>query len=142
VDQKRVLPIDGKSVIPLMEGERDRNRTIFAEIHSGGVTIACFMVRQADFKYIHTTGYAPQLYDLAKDPKEWNNLAGQPEYQEVERKLHALLVANFDPDQIERDVQESLARRRLLKGAMDATGLPNWDYQPFFDATKKYWRKG
>ena len=104
--------------------------------------MTCFMVRQGDYKYIYTAGYEPQLYNMVDDPEEWNNLAGQPEYQEVERKLHALLVANFDPDQIERDVQESLARRRLLKGAMDATGLPNWDYQPFFDATKKYWRKG
>ena len=77
-----------------------------------------------------------------QDPKEWTNLAGRPEYQEVERKLHALIMANFDPDQIERDVQEGLARRRLLKEAMDATGLPKWDYQPFFDATRRYWRKG
>ncbi len=93
-------------------------------------------------KYIHATGYTPQLYNLVKDPKEWNNLAGKPQYTEIESKLYTLLVANFDPDQNERAVQESLARRLVIKEAMRKTGLPKWDYQPFFDATKRYWREG
>jgi len=142
VEKEKVLPIDGKSVIPLVEGERDEERTVFSEIHAGGTTMTCFMVRQGDFKYIHTTGYVPQLYNLAEDPKEWHNLAGNPEYQEIENKLHNLIMANFNPDHIERDVEESLARRRVIKEAMEKTGLPKWDYQPFFDATKQYWRKG
>jgi choline-sulfatase len=142
VNRETVLPIDGRSVIPLIEGQREPERAIFAEIHAGGVSMTCFMVRQGDFKYIYTTGYQPQLYNLAEDPKEWNNLAGKAEVAEIESRLHSLLMTNFDPDQIERDVVASLAHRRVLKEAMDTTGLPTWDYQPFFDATKQYWRKG
>ena len=94
------------------------------------------MVRQGDFKYIHTTGYSPRLFNLAEDPKEWNNLAGQPEYQQVEAKMHDLLVAKFDAEQIEADIQDSMARRELIKQAMRTTGLPKWDYQPFVDASQ------
>ena len=36
----------------------------------------------------------------------------------------------------------SLARRRIIKQAMETTGLPKWDYQPFFDAREMYWREG
>ena len=54
------------------------------------------MVCQGDYKYICVTGHAPQLYNLAVDPKEWNNLAGLPEYAEIEAQLHAALTANFN----------------------------------------------
>jgi choline-sulfatase len=142
VKQERIVPVDGRSVIPLVEGERDPERAVFAEHHTEGIITTSFMVRQGDFKYIHTTGYAPRLFNLAEDPKEWNNLAGRPEVHEIEQRLHNLLMARFDPDQIERDIQESLARRRVIKDAMNKTGVPKWDYQPFFDATKQYWREG
>ena len=79
---------------------------------------------------------------MSDDPKEWNNLAGQPEYTEIEADLHNLLMARFDPDQIEADIQDSLARRRIIREAMLETGLPKWDYQPDFDATEQYWRTG
>jgi len=142
VEREKIVTIDGRSVVPLIEGERDEERTVFAEHHTEGIITTSFMARQGDFKYIHTTGYAPRLYNLAQDPKEWNNLAGKPEYREIESRLHSLLMANFDPDQIEQDIQEDMARRRVIKEAMQKTGLPKWDYQPFFNATKQYWRKG
>jgi hypothetical protein len=56
--------------------------------------------------------------------------------------MHELLLASFDPEQIELDIEDSMARRALIKEAMLATGLPKWDHQPFFDATEQYWRKG
>jgi choline-sulfatase len=141
VDEDSVLPLDGHSVIPLMEGERDPGRTVFSEIHSEGVNTTCFMARRGNYKYMYTHGYAPRLYNLAQDPKEWHDLAGDPDYEDVETELHDALMANFDPEQIEQDVQDSLARRRVIREAMQVTGT-KWDYQPFFDATERYWREG
>jgi choline-sulfatase len=137
-----MLPVDGESLLPLIQGERDPERAVFAELHAEGVNTTCFMVRQGDFKYIHVTGYGPQLYDLIEDPKEWNNLAGRPEYAEVEARLRTLLLANFDPTGIEERIQDSLARRAVIRQAMKTTGLPKWDHQPVFDATRQYWREG
>jgi len=140
--EEKILPADGRSVLPLVKGKREPERAVFSELHAEGVNTTCFMVRQGEFKYIHVTGYGPQLYNLTEDPKEWNNLAGKPGYQEIEAKLHGLVMAKFDPDDIETRVQDSLARRSLIREAMKKTGLPKWDHQPFFDATKQYWREG
>lgn len=62
------------------------------------------MVRTQGWKYnYYPDGYA-ELYDLEKDPDEYNNLAGQAEYAETERKmkdrlLHWMVTADA-PDQI------------------------------------------
>jgi len=141
-DDEKMTPIDGESVLPLVKGEQDPERAVFTELHAEGVNTTCFMVRQGDFKYIHVTGYGPQLYNLVEDPKEWNNLAGTPEYADIETKLHGLIMAKFDPGDIEARVQDSLARRTVIREAMRKTGLPKWDYQPFCDATRQYWREG
>jgi choline-sulfatase len=111
-----------------------------SETHSEGVNMTCFMVRQDDFKYIHVAGHDPQLYNVVDDPKEWHNLAGQVAYQEIEQNLHSLIMANFDPEWIEQDVQAAQARHWLLKDATQKTGL-KWDCQPSFDATELYWRE-
>jgi choline-sulfatase len=141
-DAEKMVPIDGSSVLPLAKGQRAPERAVFSELHAEGVNTTCFMVREGDFKYIHVTGYGPQLYNLAEDPKEWNNLAGEVEYTEIEARLHGLIMAKFDPEDIEASVQDSLARRMVIREAMRKTGLPKWDYQPFFDATRQYWREG
>ena len=142
VSTDRQLPVDGQSVLPLIDGRRDPGRTVFSEHHSEGVNTTCFMVRQGDYKYIWVTGHQPQLYNLSHDPKEWHNLAGLPEYAEIETGLHAALLAKFDPVKIEKELLDSLARRKVIREAMKATGEPTWDYQPFFDAGKQYWREG
>lgn len=142
VNQQEAVPVDGQSVLPLIEGDRDEKRAVFCEFHSEGVNTTCFMVKQGNYKYIHVTGHKPQLYNLSDDPKEWNNLAGQPEYADIEANLHALLMANFDPADIEARVQDSLARRRVIRDAMKTIDRPKWDFQPFFDATQQYWREG
>ncbi len=140
--EEEVLPIDGASVLPLIRGNRQSERAVYSELHAEGVNTTCFMVRQGDFKYIYVAGYGPQLYNLAEDAKEWHNLAGRPEYAEIEVTLHSLLRSQFDPEDIEERVRDSLARRTLIRKAMKKTGLPRWDYQPVFDATKQYWREG
>ena len=142
VPDDAVLPIDGRSVVPLMRGQRDPERTVFGEIHGGGVTTTCFMVRRGAFKYMHVTGHPAQLYNVRDDPREERNLSGRVEYAGIESDLYAALLSEFDSEDIEQRVTVSLARRRVVKAAMLETGLPKWDYQPFFDATDRYWRKG
>ncbi|RPI84818.1 MAG: choline-sulfatase [Chloroflexi bacterium] len=140
--EEKIFPMDGRSIIPLIEGKRDPDRAIFAEIHSGGVNTTCFMVRKGEFKYCYYTGYSPQLFNIVNDPKEWHNLAGNPAYQDIENCLYQLILDNFDPEQIEMDIEASIRRRRIIQEAMNITGLPVWDFQPEFDATKQYWRNG
>jgi len=55
---------------------------------------------------------------------------------------YGLIVSNFNPADIEENIRDSLARRAIIREAMQKTGLPKWDYQPIFDANKLYWREG
>ena len=141
VPEKNIVPIDGKSLIPLIEGERDGNRTVFSEVHSEGVDTTCFMAKKGEFKYIQTTGHEAQFYDLGHDTDEWTNLSGQPAYRSTEQMLREAVMANFNPTSIEQDVQQYSGKHWLLKRAMRETGLPKWDYQPQFDATEQFWRE-
>jgi len=59
------------------------------------------MIRKADWKYIHATGYEPILFDLRRDPGELHNLAASPESAAVQQELRAELSRLIpDPDAI------------------------------------------
>ena len=50
-----------------------------------------YMLRTERWKYIHFTGYAPQLFDLDADPEEFNDLGSDPQHQEVREDMHRRL---------------------------------------------------
>ena len=132
------LPMDGKSVISLIDGSDSEEREVFSEYHSAGVLGTCFMIRKGKYKYVYVRweeGEDVQLFDLENDPGEWHNLAGKSEYGELERELKSCILAEFDPDAIEEDVRESLTKRKLIKKAVGAAQT-TWDYFPYFDARK------
>lgn len=133
------LPVEGESLIKLLEKNEPDERMIFSEQHVEGAYVPCFMVRQGRYKYIYITGKQSQLFDIDSDPRENNDLSGKYEYREVEEKLRAHLLRWFNPAEIDKDVRESLKKRQIIRSAM-RTNDTHWDYQPFFDATKQYWR--
>jgi choline-sulfatase len=126
------LPYDGRSLLPLLEGGEDPERIAFAEIHSEGIHGPCFMARQGQYKYIYVHRHDEQLFDLQADPGEWHNLASDPAYEAVCAKLLAAILAQFDPDEIDRHVQASIRRRQLAREAMNLTKT-RWDVSPQFD---------
>ena len=129
VGEDRRLPMDGTSLMGLIRGTEAQPRIVFSEMHSEGVYTTCFMVRRGTFKYNYFHGHGVQLFDLAQDPGEWNNLAGRAKYAEIEKQLKDLILKQFDPDWIEKDLRESLAKRLFLMDAMAGTGI-DWKYEP------------
>jgi len=132
------LPMDGRSLLPCIEG-KEMDRVVFSESHTNGVYEPCFMVRKGKFKYIYIRNEDSQLFDLRKDPGEWNILSGGPSYAELEAELRSHILETFDPDQIEEELQQSLLKRAVIKKANKINDT-HWDFQPFFDATKQYVR--
>ena len=62
----------------------------FTICRSGGESI-----RDYDYRFTHW-GFGKkgsELYDLKKDPGEFNNLAGDPEYKAVVEKMRLRLIA-------------------------------------------------
>jgi len=136
------LPVDGAALLPQLRGERDPERHVFCENHSESVTGTCFMVRKGRYKYNYIYQREAQLFDIEADPGEWNNLSGRPEHRETERELKDLILARFDPDKIDRELTANIAKRKVIRKALETAGGPNWAYQPFFDASRQYWRTG
>jgi choline-sulfatase len=140
VPAERRLPMDGGSLLGLLApAAPQEERVVLSEYHVEKVKAPCFMARRGRYKYIYIHGHGAQLFDLIADPGEWTNLAGRPNTQAVETELRGLILAQFDPDCIAREGAESVARRLVIKEAMERNGT-RWDYTPHFDGTKQYIR--
>jgi arylsulfatase A-like enzyme len=96
--------IEGRSLLPLTRGEgpaqwRD---CAFCELDYsfrrarrvlGRDARACraFMARTAEWKYVHWQGFRPQLFDLARDPLELNDLGAAPGHERIRAEMRARL---------------------------------------------------
>ena len=129
------LPVDGRSLIGLLDGSDTDDWVTFSENASDGMVEApCFMIRWQHYKYVYIHGHAGQLFDLNADPGEWDNLIGDPAYADLEAELRARLFERFDPGETERAMMESYRRRVLIDRAMKANKT-RWDVEPRFDPT-------
>jgi choline-sulfatase len=137
VDER--LPMDGESFAPLLEGASGADRVVLSEYHVEKVRAPCFMARRGNHKLIYIHGHERQLFDLATDPHEWENLAGRADTAQVEEELLAEILQRFDPDAIAADGAASVTRRDLIRRANARNGT-KWDYSPFFDAKEMYVR--
>ncbi|WP_210481239.1 choline-sulfatase [Naasia sp. SYSU D00948] len=131
--------LDGRSLLPVLEGGHDGNVPVFSEYHLEKVHAPCFMVRRGRWKYVYVHGHDRQLFDLETDPDEWTDLSGRPEHADVEAELHRLLLERFDPDALAAAGQASVRRRAIVAEAM-RRNHQHWDYTPVFDATRQYVR--
>lgn len=135
VPEAQRLPMDGQSLMGLVDGSDMRPRTTFAEMHVEDNPVLCFMVRRGCYKLNVMVGVDVQLFDLEADPDEWDNLAGRAQYADVERKLRTALEERFDFQAIEKDVRRSIEARQLIREAM-RRNRTLWDYTPPFDANR------
>jgi choline-sulfatase len=83
---------------------------------TGGRAAQQRMIRSGKLKLIYAHGYAPQLFDLAADPYERNDLAGDPAHAAVRDALLARVLESWDPDHVARRIRE----RRRDKDVIDA----------------------
>jgi choline-sulfatase len=97
--------------------------------------VPCVMVRKGDWKYNYIHGHEPQLFNMKDDPKEWDNLAGHAEHSAIEAELKALILDQFDPDEMAAENLASIRRRATIKDAMEKQGV-TWAYHPNFDARR------
>jgi arylsulfatase A-like enzyme len=99
--------IQGRSLLPLLRGERSSWRSSFLVEYYGEAAIPWLVamsykaVRTVRHKYIDWTQHpdADELYDLAADPYELSNLAREPEHaglrEELRKELARLVAESF-----------------------------------------------
>lgn len=90
-----MMPQDGRSILPLLQGNAVEWENIaFIEKHPDGrsESVAYVGLRTDRFTYVeHDTGER-ELYDLATDPFQMENLAGRMEYEVLQCQLAARLA--------------------------------------------------
>jgi choline-sulfatase len=71
------------------------------------------MLRDGPYKYMHYVAYRPQIYDLARDPEELVDVAGDPAYAEILERCQRRLLSMFDPREV--DARAKLRQAELLR---------------------------
>lgn len=107
---------DGRSFAAVLKNpEAPRHDQTFSEYvndgvppWAGGREVIQRMIRLGRYKYIYHYGLPGQLFDLTEDPDEVHDLAADPTHVPVAERLRAMVLADWDPDEI----STILARRR------------------------------
>jgi choline-sulfatase len=89
------------------------NRGVVSEYHAISAVAGAYMLRDGPYKYMHYVAYRPQLYDLARDPEELVDVAGDPAYAEVLERCRRRMLSMFDP--LEVDARAKQRQAELLR---------------------------
>ena len=100
----------------------DPDRTVLSEYHDGGSSTGAFMVRWADWKYVHYAGMPPQLFNLADDPYEDHDLGTDDSPRSVAARAEGAtrLAAICDADAVNRRCFADQAARIEALGGIEA----------------------
>lgn len=110
---------DGHSLVPWLDRASTPWRDLaVTQYYAHNIASGFAMVRTGEWKYVYHSAPDNQhpaereLYRLDRDPKEFQNLAKQPEYHAQAEKLHATLVKEVGehPDETEARCRAELAR--------------------------------
>ena len=132
-------PPDGQSLLPLLVAEAPE-RVAVSELFSEGVAAPYVMLRQGRYKFTFVEHDPPQLFDLVADPDELYDLAAQPEHARLVADLMAEVGRRWDLERLKQEVLVSQRRRRLVYNALSTGRVTPWDFQPWEDASKRYYR--
>ncbi|SHG83583.1 sulfatase-like hydrolase/transferase [Marivita hallyeonensis] len=139
--QEPVAPLEGRSLLAAIQGADLDVIPIVSEYHGEGIMRPSFMVRLGDWKYHYCHGSAPQLFNLAEDPNEWTNRAGDADCQEIEAQLNKVVTGGtFDLAKIRSEVWERLPLKQVVNNAMK-TNRTAWDYTVDQSSTGRYVRE-
>ncbi len=122
-----ITEMDGKSLLPALLGQ-PLSGPVYAEHIDGGTSAPRVCVRDGVMKLVLSRAYPTQLFDLAADPLEMSNLAGQD--HPAEASLTALAENTWPLDTLLEDVIRSQSERKLVDSALMLGREERWDFIP------------
>ncbi|MBK6466543.1 MAG: choline-sulfatase [Rhodobacter sp.] len=140
VSMAEVMPwTDGESLVPLAKGT-PRSSPVAMEYAAEGSITPLVALRQGAWKYTRCNADPEQLYDVANDPGERVNLAGDPRAAKVMEHFRHIADQRWDLDAYDAEVRQSQARRWVVYEALRNGSYYPWDYQPLRAASERYMR--
>lgn len=110
------LPLSrGRSLLPLLTGQStDWEDVAFSEYCTND---GCFhrMVREGDWKLTYYHGQPVQLFNLAEDPDEMHDRAGDPKCEEVRERLRTKVLDGWDPEWVKREIEDRQRELPILR---------------------------
>lgn len=116
--------IDGRSLWTELQGQRDNTRPdeTFSELHGmtgvpgKGTDPPSRMVRQGPWKLYQYRGHdSPVMYNLDKDPDEFDDLGTDPVYANIREPLLARLHDGWNPDDVYEQSTAMLHEMDVIK---------------------------
>ena len=89
--------VEGRSIAPLVRDPQLKWPFPAVITHSPHWHGSSHAVRSELFHYIHYGRGGEELYDVSRDPNQWHNLAGDPEYRETKKVLRKWLPKSNAP---------------------------------------------
>jgi choline-sulfatase len=132
-------PLDGNSLVPQLAGAPGRGEVI-GEYLAEGALAPLVMIKRGRFKFVHSPVDPDQLYDLADDPDERQNLAAAGDHAALLEEFRAEVARRWDLTSLHREVVASQQRRHLVYDALRSGRYTPWDFQPQRDASRLYVR--
>jgi choline-sulfatase len=96
------------------------DRGVVSEYHAISAVAGAYMLRDGPYKYMHYVAYRPQLYDLARDPEELVDVAGDPAYAEVLERCRWRMLSMFDPREVDARAKKRQAELLRRYGGREA----------------------
>ncbi|MEP7204503.1 MAG: choline-sulfatase [Ilumatobacteraceae bacterium] len=131
---------DGSSLLPILGGDYEPQRTVYGEYLGEGAIAPILMIRRGEFKYVYCEADPPQLYDLATDPDELVNLCTLPEHAGTVADFEAEVHKRWRPTEIKAAVIANQHARRTVDHALRKGRHVSWDHQPIDDSSGQYMR--
>ena len=105
-------PLDGYSLVPLIKepekAEWDGPNFVLTAMYNWSIEYLpnkqSYSLKKSEWRYIRYSNGEEELYDLIKDPKEWDNLASFPAQKKLIKNFRNKLLSrisskSFDEDQ-------------------------------------------
>ena len=138
--QTSARPLQGRSLLPAVHGADLEVVPVILEYHGEGIMRPSFIVRLGDWKYHYHHGSPSRLFNLAQDPDEWLNRAGDSSIEHIEKQLDDVITGGgFDLEQIATEVWQRLSLKQVVNSAMKLNDT-HWDYLIDQNTLAQYFR--
>ena len=134
-------PSAGRTLLDLCAGGPQAEREVVGEYLGEGAIAPIVMIRRGPHKFVHSPADPDQLYDLAADPHERVNLAGEAAFAGLAGQFRREVAGRWDLAELDREVRCSQRRRIAVSAALATGSQTSWDYAPPYDASRRYIRR-